>query len=175
MSDWGTVPDLKPWQKEENEMSDWKQKTVEHIHNVRKILFRIGQNLEMRGIEHDESKLFPPEGDTFAEFTDKLKGTTFGSDEYKKYLAKMKPALDHHYAENIHHPEHFENGIEGMTLVDLVEMLADWKAATLRHADGDIWESLEIQREKLGLSDQLAKIFANTIPVIEEALTDAQG
>ena len=87
-------------------------------------------------------------------------------------MAKMKPALDHHYANNSHHPEHFENGVDDMTLIDLVEMLADWKAATMRHADGDIWKSLEIQREKLGLSDQLVKIFANTIPVIENALEE---
>lgn len=157
-------------------MSDWRQKTVEHIENVSKILWRLGKDLRKRGVEHDKSKLMAPESDVFAEFTHKLKGTTFGSDEYKQYLAAMKPALDHHYANNRHHPEHHLNGVDDMTLIDLLEMVADWKAATLRHADGNIWTSLEIQRKKLGLSDQLAKIFANTIPVIEEALKgDSDG
>ena len=31
---------------------------------------------------------------------------TYGSDEYKACLTEMKPALDHHYAANRHHPEH---------------------------------------------------------------------
>lgn len=153
-------------------MSDWREKTVKHIAMVDRILHRISNHLLDRALWHDKSKLKSPEAAIFEVYTDKLRGTTYGSDEYKVYLAEMKPALDHHYANNKHHPEHFGNGIEGMTLIDLIEMLADWKAATLRHADGDIWESLRIQKEKLGLSDQLTRIFANTIPVIEEALSD---
>ena len=151
-------------------MSDWREKTAEHIRNVGKILWNLGNDLMLRGKWHDASKALPPESEIFAKFTHKLRGMTYGSDEYKGYMAKMKPALDHHYAENRHHPEHFFDGVDGMTLIDLVEMVADWKAATLRHADGNIWTSLEIQRKKLGLSDQLVKILANTIPVIEKAL-----
>jgi hypothetical protein len=49
-----------------------------------------------------------------------------------------------------------------MTLVDVIEMLADWKAATERHEDGDLAKSLEIQRERFGLSDQLVAILRNT-------------
>ena len=153
-------------------MSDWIEKTLEHITNVRRILAYISAGLITRAAEHDATKLHPPECSVFAENTHKLRAMTYGSDEYKQLLAEMQPALDHHYAVSRHHPEHFAEGINAMTLIDLIEMLADWKAATLRHADGDIWKSLEIQREKLGLSDQLAKIFANTIPVIEEGLTD---
>jgi hypothetical protein len=41
-------------------------------------------------------------------------------------------------------------------------MLADWKAATERMADGDLAKSLEIQRERFGLSDQLVAILRNT-------------
>jgi len=39
--------------------------------------------------------------------TPKLAGSTYGSEEYKAFLGQMKPALDHHYAVNDHHPEHF--------------------------------------------------------------------
>ena len=49
---------------------------------------------------------------------------------------KFKPAIDHHYANNRHHPEHWPNGINDMTLMDLIEMLADWKAATARNKNG---------------------------------------
>ena len=109
------------------------------------------------------SKLADPEKTTFDEYTPKLKTSTYGSDEYKRFLAEMRPALEHHYAENRHHPEHFPNGIDDMTLIDVMEMLADWKAATERHDDGDIARSLKIQAERFGISEQLARILHNTV------------
>lgn len=117
---------------------------------------------KFRSVQHDRSKIEPAERDTFDEYSPKLKDSTYGSDEYKGFLAAMKPALDHHYAANRHHPEHFADGVNGMTLVDLIEMLADWKAAGERHADGSLRRSLEIQRDRFGLSDQLLRILTNT-------------
>ena len=49
-----------------------------------------------------------------------------------------------------------------MTLVDLVEMLADWKAATERHADGDMGRSLELQRDRFKIAPQLMSVLWNT-------------
>ena len=37
-----------------------------------------------------------------------------------------------------------------MTLLDMLEMLCDWRAASLRHADGDIYQSLVINRARFG-------------------------
>jgi hypothetical protein len=116
---------------------------------------------------HDASKLEPPEKELFDKFTPKLKDTTYGSDEYKGYLAELQVALDHHYAANRHHPEHFEGGINDMTLMDVVEMLMDWWAATERHADGDIYKSLEHNRERFNIDPQLASILKNTIDRIQ--------
>jgi hypothetical protein len=80
------------------------------------------------------------------------------------FLRDMKPALDHHYANNRHHPEHFgEEGIDGMNLFDVLEMFIDWTASTRRHADGDIAKSIEINKKRFGMSDQLAQIFRNTV------------
>jgi rubredoxin len=59
------------------------------------------------------------------------------------------------------------SGIYGMSLLDIIEMLADWKAATARHADGDIKESLRINRERFGISDQLFEILKNTVQELE--------
>jgi hypothetical protein len=69
--------------------------------------------LELRGVEHDRSKLEAPEVDLFDEYTPKLAGCAYGSGEYWQFLKSLKPALDHHYAENRHHPEHFEDGVRG--------------------------------------------------------------
>jgi hypothetical protein len=74
----------------------------------------------------------------------------------------MGEGLTHSYEANRHHPGHFDDGLNGMTLVDVIEMLADWKAATERHADGDLAKSLEIQRERFSLCDQLVAILRNT-------------
>jgi hypothetical protein len=76
----------------------------------------------------------------------------------------MKPALDNHYANNRHHPEHFgEAGILGMNLIDLLEMLLDWKASSGRHSNGNIWRSIEINQRRFGYSDELKGILQNTI------------
>lgn len=142
---------------------DSRPETLAHIRTVRGFLKRAAADLLRRSREHDLSKLSDPEKAVFDEYTPKLKGSTYGSDEYKAFLAAMKPALDHHYAHNPHHPEHFPDGVRGMSLLDVLEMLCDWKAATLRHADGDILKSVEINQKRFGYSDELKRIILNTV------------
>lgn len=136
--------------------------TLQHIRRVSELLLPVAAAVAARGPQHDASKLEGPEKATFDEFTPKLQHTTYGSDEYRDHLEAMGPALEHHYAHNRHHPEHHSNGIDGMTLVDLVEMLADWKAATERHEDGSLARSLELQARRFGISPQLDQILENT-------------
>ena len=126
--------------------------TRKHIDSVRENIAELIQRLYVRAIGHDESKLQEPEKRMFDEFTPKLKDSTYGSDEYKGFLKDMGVALKHHYENNTHHPEHFESGVNGMTLLDVLEMLADWKAATMRHADGDIQESLRINKDRFSFT-----------------------
>jgi len=142
---------------------DSAQATNEHRENVRKLLYRIVGEVIDRLIRHDDSKLQSPEKKMYDEFTPKLRGMTYGSDEYKECLKAMGPALKHHYENNSHHPEHFENGVYGMSLLDVIEMLADWKAASQRHADGDFHKSLQINKKRFDISDQLFEIILNTV------------
>lgn len=140
-----------------------KIETQKHIHTVGVYIHKFVARMLSRADKHDASKLETPEAEIFEEFTPKLKACTYGSDEYKGFLANMKVALDHHYATNKHHPEHTSYGIEGMSLIDIVEMLMDWKAATMRHADGDILKSIEINQKRFGYSDELKAILINTV------------
>lgn len=140
--------------------------TFRHIERVRNLLNVCVLDLMSRGQVHDQSKLESPEVEAFTEYTSKLATCTYGSDEYKGYLAAIKPALDHHYANNRHHPEHHENGVNDMNLLDIVEMLCDWKAASERHNDGNIRKSIEINANRFGLSPQLVKILKNTADVM---------
>jgi hypothetical protein len=144
--------------------------TKQHIDLVFKNTVSILLELCQRAIAHDKSKLEPGEVEYFDIYTPKLAGCTYGRPEYKQFLAELKPALDHHYAKNRHHPEHFENGIRGMNLVDIVEMFCDWYAATKRHNDGDIMKSIAINQERFGYSDDLRAILENTYKdIFEEA------
>jgi hypothetical protein len=122
----------------------------------------VKDNLRLRAFRHDDSKLKSPEKECFDEVTGALKALTYGSLEYKEQLAKLKPALDHHYANNSHHPEHYDNGIDGMSLLDLIEMLCDWKAAGERHADGSMQRSLTVNQSRFKISEQLQSILWNT-------------
>ena len=79
--------------------------TFRHIERVRNLLNVCAIELIQRGEQHDQSKLASPEVEYFTEYTPKLATCTYGSDEYKGFLAAIKPALDHHYANNRHHPE----------------------------------------------------------------------
>lgn len=136
--------------------------TLKHALRVGELMGQLIRELVDRSVRHDRSKTEDPELAVFNEFTPKLRDSTYGSDEYKGFLAEMRVGLDHHYAANRHHPEHFEDGVSGMTLVDLIEMLADWRAATERHADGSLINSLKIQKSRFGISDQLDAIMWNT-------------
>lgn len=141
---------------------DSTQDTLDHINKVRARLRECIGQLEVRASTHDASKLQPPEKAAFDEVTPLLRGLTYGSPEYHANTAKLGEALKHHYAVNSHHPEHYPNGLDGMTLLDVVEMLCDWKAASERHADGNLERSIEINQVRFSISPQLVSILRNT-------------
>jgi len=144
-------------------MYDSTKDTLLHMKQVSLLLNDAAIELIKRSNEHDLSKLGKEEKQHFDEYTEKLKGLTYGSDEYKKSLEGLKPALDHHYSNNRHHPEYHTNGIDDMNLFDVIEMILDWLAATQRHDDGDILKSIEINKKRFNMEDQLVKILTNTV------------
>lgn len=147
---------------------DSRPDTYKHIGRVRHYLTRLIVELLDRAQYHDESKLSGIEKEGFDTLENTLSGLTYGSPEYRAGLKTNKPAIDHHYAHNSHHPEHFPNGIQGMNLLDVCEMLADWKAASERHDNGDFLASIEHNQGRFGYSDDLKAIFINTIPLLEQ-------
>ena len=149
-------------------VAECQVETQKHIEAVRKYIRFMIDKIDMRGVKHDASKLESPEVEVFAEYTPKLNSTTFGSEEYYQNLEGMKSALDHHYASNRHHPEHFVNGINDMTLVDILEMFCDWKASTLRHNDGNLLKSIETNAERFHMDGQLRQILLNTARMLDE-------
>ena len=149
------------------EKYDSTNDTAAHIERVRFYLAKCITELAIRSTDHDKDKIDNlVEKKLFDEYTPKLKECTYGSSEYKSFLEALKEGLNIHYANNRHHPEHFENGIKGMNLIDLLEMICDWKAASERHADGNVYKSIEINQERFGYSDDVKSILKNTVDFI---------
>ena len=141
---------------------DSRPDTYAHIGEVRRRVMDVAHDLIDRAMTHDDSKLVPPELAVFDEYTPKLRDSTYGSDEYKAFLTGMGEGLEHHYAENDHHPEHFPGGVQDMNLVQVIEMLADWKAATLRHADGSLSRSIIQNADRFGYGKEFMALLLNT-------------
>lgn len=136
--------------------------TAAHIRRVGALLVACSSDLANRAVQHDASKWSPEEWPTFEVATPRLAGLTYGSEEYKATLRELGPAIKAHQRGNRHHPEYHADGVNGMTLPDLIEMLCDWKAATERHDNGSIVKSLEHNRDRFKIEPQLLKVLENT-------------
>lgn len=145
-------------------MYDSTEDTLEHIQLVQSFIENLREHLYRRGWMHDLSKLEEPEKSLYDEFKPKIQEVEleygYGSPQYEKLIKELEPAFQHHFSNNRHHPEYFENGINGMTLIDLVEMFCDWKAAASRYNKSP---NIKANQRRFGMSDQLAQIFENTI------------
>lgn len=154
---------------------DSRPETQAHIDRVRHFIHEARANLEERAYRHDASKLVSPEVEAFDIATPKLANLVYGSPEYKQSTDDLGPALEHHYAVNDHHPQHFENGVRGMSLMALIEMLCDWRAASERGKQrtddpekvATFESGLAYQQERFGYSDELAEILRNTARELE--------
>ena len=146
-----------------------KMETIKHIHRVRELLFSMIEQLDERARLHDLSKLESPEAEIFGEYGDELHKVVYMSDEYKALLEKIKPALDSHYAKNRHHPAFHKSGVNDMNLLDILEMLIDWKASTERVKSGNLRKSIDDNAKRFEISPQLTQILHNTV---KECLPD---
>lgn len=138
--------------------------TYMHMENVRKFMDDILKELTRRKVYHDDSKLQEPEKSMYDEYKPKIKEIEqefgYGSKEYEAVVKQLGEALKHHFANNRHHPEHFENGVADMNLVDIVEMLCDWKAASYQY---NTELNLPANKKRFNIPDALYRILENTV------------
>lgn len=112
-----------------------------------------------KALMHDISKFSSEEAPHFALNRTPLSETTYGDEEYSNMLnEKLQEALNHHYENNRHHPEHYES-IEDMPLLRQIEMVVDWRSATRKHDDGNIWSSIEHNKDRFDMPDKMVKRF----------------
>lgn len=123
-----------------------------------------------RLINHDLSKV-----KNFEEFSGyikmnmELKPVKYGTPEYNEIRKKYDYVIQLHYKNNSHHPEHYENGIDGMSLIDKYEMICDWFGAAIARGNKDnLPESLEYNKKRFNISDkEWNELF---IPIIDSLL-----
>lgn len=136
--------------------------TRDHIRKVQDRMAEAIEILKYRSIKHDQSKLREPELSGYAALQKNLADAVYGTEEYRERLAECRPTIEHHYANNDHHPEYHAAGIVGMSLLALIEMLADWKAAGERTKDGSMYKSLWVNRRRFAANRDVHRILTNT-------------
>lgn len=139
---------------------------LEHKRLVAQYLQKATTALFQRAVEHDYSKFAAEEFEPFAANQESFATIPYGTEEYRAALRRVKPAIQHHYAANRHHPEHWANGVNDMDLLDVVEMVCDWIAASQR-VPGDTLK-LESLQERFKIEPQLLGIIEHTVTYLME-------
>lgn len=139
-----------------------REDTLEHTRLVEGLIRNVAAELDMHGSVHDASKFESPEREMYEIYRPRLDSEVLGSEENKHTLQEMGEGLRHHYRENRHHPEYFENGIAGMNLIDLTEMVCDWMAAAARKGQS---VNMEWASKRFGIASGslLYSIIQNTV------------
>jgi hypothetical protein len=117
--------------------SSYLEENEAHIAEFQQAIEDLCSALKRRAKTHDASKLKEPELTQYTEAEHELEKFKPGSKSYLTFAQKHSIILDRHYSKNPHHVEHFENGFDDMTILDLIDVLVDWK---LDCGDGD-WGS----------------------------------
>lgn len=144
---------------------------IQHIQWLMEGMAWVQGQLMLRMLSHDRTKIGESELDAYAEIVPGFKNLQYGTEEHKAHGKRLGPAWKHHTEHNRHHPEHFESGISDMTLIDLVEMVCDWRAASMRGGYFDWERSLDQAKKNHGIDQQLFEILGNTCKLIDEKCT----
>ena len=132
-----------------------------HIKDVQFYMAQIIHYLTTAARIHDSSKYSPQEIGLVIKKA-QLDAIPYMSEEYKAALANVQDGLQHHYQMNPHHPEFWTNGVEDMSMLNLLELLADWKAASDATVGGSLDNSIEKNTERFNLSPEMVRLLTNT-------------
>lgn len=157
---------------------DSRADTLAHIERVQTLIQTAINNLSARAVKHDLSKLEEPEKSAF----DRLKalslsGMAYGSDEYRACLRREQPAIQHHYAANSHHPEHFPKSEPTVTTIMLrsaaSEMVSTAEAAIGTASSDEIKALLDFAKFNRATADHLeAEVNGMSLFDVLEMLLD---
>jgi len=144
------------------EQSKTEKDIRSHIARVSEKINTIVDLLKKRAKDHDKSKLQYPELQGFIRM-DKEPRYPYGSPEYFDKMKRYEYVFKHHYMSNSHHPEHYNNWICEMDLLDIIEMLCDWTSYREGLTAAEAIATVEQQAKRFDLSDELSSIMLNTL------------
>ena len=151
---------------------DFDKRLEQHKEGVKNYLEIITMLLNTRALTHDNSKSSEEEY-KYYKMANSVNRNDFKT--YEEYLDYITPTLNkglkHHYENNRHHPEFFDNGIDDMTLIDIMEMIADWCIA-IKQNGKDLYEEIQYNFDKYNVSEQLRKIIINTYKYIDKMIDE---
>ena len=151
---------------------DFDKRLEQHKEGVKNYLEIITMLLNTRALTHDNSKSSEEEY-KYYKMANSVNRNDFKT--YEEYLDYITPTLNkglkHHYENNRHHPEFFDNGIDDMTLIDIMEMIADWCIA-IKQNGKDLYEEVQYNFDKYNISEQLRKIIINTYKYIDKMIDE---
>ena len=168
------------WNKAQQDESRFLASTYAHVFRVSQLMTGLTEELLRRARLHDQSKFSPEERPFYQQANfEVLKGIPYGSDEYRQQWdlikTQLKPGSDHHTTTNSHHPEAHAEGILGMHLVDLLEMVCDWMAAGERSEQVDHRAGFAVNKERYNIADPLFQVLLNTLDLFEQLEPQNKG
>lgn len=150
--------------------------TRKHQQNVAELLISFAKKLLDRAVKHDASKLEEPERSHYIEpvYALNTEEVPYGSERYKELTAQMGKGWEHHKFANDHHIQFFvpysvqtlNDPMRSLDLFALIEMLADWIAAS-RRRDNNPAEALNFMKKKYPVDEQLEAIIRNTLAMMK--------
>ena len=151
---------------------DFDKRLKQHKDGVKTYLEIISMLLNTRALTHDNSKSSDEEY-KYYKMANSVNRNDFKT--YEEYMDYIKPTLDkglkHHYENNRHHPEFFDNGIDDMTLIDIMEMIVDW-CISIKQNGKDLYKEIQYNFDKYNVSEQLKKIIINTYKYIDDLIDE---
>lgn len=150
--------------------------TRKHQQLVAGLLILCAKKLLDRAVKHDASKLQEPERSYYIDpvYALNTEEVPYGSARYQELTKQMGQGWDHHKLTNDHHIEFFipysvqtlNDPIRALDLFALIEMLADWIAAS-RRRDNNSAMALDYMKKKYPVDEQLEAIILNTLAMME--------
>jgi hypothetical protein len=136
-----------------------KNLVKDHREKVAANMSVVAELIQRRGDVHDITKLMSPEVE-LARAADKCLGPRKGLENRRGKCSHVDAFIAAHYCNplNSHHPEHFENGVEDMNMIDMLEMLCDWRAC----CSGNFSDTLDRGFARFKVSGPLRSLMRKT-------------
>ena len=145
---------------------------MRHRNMVNYALNEMADELRTRGRVHDLSKLQYDEFVGYIGINVAARQYEFGSDELKAAIAEQGDSVRLHYRRNQHHPEWYDSP-DSMTLMNVIEMVIDWWAASMAYggnSKGDVRRSRDEMYKRYEFSEGQRWVIDQMVDWIERML-----